>query len=84
MNDDASREFDRDHLAAIVDSSEDAIVSKFLDGTIRSWNAAAERIFGYTADEMIGSSIFRLIPPELHDEERHIPAEIRQGRSLSH
>ncbi|MGE5090886.1 MAG: PAS domain S-box protein [Bacillota bacterium] len=84
MNDDASREFDRDHLAAIVDSSEDAIVSKFLDGTIRSWNAAAERIFGYTADEMIGSSIFRLIPPELHDEERHILAEIRQGRSISH
>ena len=79
-----SREIDRDHLAAIVDSSEDAIVSKFLDGTIRTWNAAAERIFGYTADDMIGSSIFRLIPPELHDEERHILDEIRQGHPISH
>jgi two-component system, cell cycle sensor histidine kinase and response regulator CckA len=77
-------DFDRDHLAAIVSSSEDAIVSKFLDGTIRTWNAAAERIFGYTAEEMIGSSIFRLIPPELHDEERHILNEIRQGHRISH
>ena len=81
---DASPEFDRDHLAAIVESSEDAIVSKSLDGTVRSWNAAAERIFGYSAEEMVGSSIFRLIPPELHDEERHILNEIRQGHRISH
>jgi PAS domain S-box-containing protein len=80
----SSPEFDRDHLAAIVASSEDGIVSKFLDGTVRSWNAGAERIFGYSAAEMIGSSIFRLIPPELHDEERHILGEIRQGRPISH
>jgi PAS domain S-box-containing protein len=77
-------DLDRDHLAAIVSSSEDAIVSKFLDGTIQSWNAAAERIFGYTAEEMIGSSIFRLIPPELHEEERHILNQIRQGHRISH
>ena len=80
----SSPELDRDHLAAIVSSSEDGIVSKFLDGTIRSWNAGAERIFGYSAAEMIGSSIFRVIPPELHDEERHILEEIRQGRPISH
>jgi PAS domain S-box-containing protein len=84
VSDPSSHELDRDHLAAIVASSEDAIVSKFLDGTVRTWNAAAERIFGYTAEEMIGSSIFRLIPPELHDEERHILNEIRQGHRISH
>jgi PAS domain S-box-containing protein len=75
---------DRDHLAAIVESSEDAIVSKGLDGTVRSWNPAAERIFGYTADEMVGGSIFRLIPPEFHDEEHRILAEISQGRRIAH
>ena len=75
---------DRDHLAAIVESSEDAIVSKTLDGTVRSWNPAAERIFGYTAQEMVGSSIFRLIPPDLHDEEHHILHEISLGHRVSH
>jgi len=53
-------------LAAIIDSSDDAIVSKTLDGTIMSWNAAAERIFGYSAAEMVGSSVYVLIPPEVH------------------
>ncbi len=74
----------REHLAAIIESSEDAIVSKALDGTVRSWNPAAERIFGYTADEMVGASIFRLIPPELHDEEHHILHEISLGHRVSH
>jgi two-component system, OmpR family, sensor histidine kinase VicK len=71
-------------LAAIVESSEDAILSKDLDGTILSWNHGAQRIFGYTADEMIGSPIIRLIPPELRDEEARILAQIRAGRRVEH
>ncbi|HEU4681595.1 MAG TPA: PAS domain S-box protein, partial [Gemmatimonadales bacterium] len=71
-------------LAAIVDSSDDAIVSKTLDGTILSWNAAAERIFGYPADEMVGSSIFKLIPADLHDEEREVLARLARGQHVAH
>jgi two-component system cell cycle sensor histidine kinase/response regulator CckA len=69
-------------LAAIVASSEDAIVGKTLDGTITSWNAAAERIFGYTAAEMIGASIFRLVPPELHDLEREVLQRVAHGEPM--
>ncbi len=71
-------------LAAIVESSDDAIVSKTLDGTIMSWNAAAERTFGYSAAEMVGSSVYVLIPPELHAEERDILARIAQGERVAH
>jgi PAS domain S-box-containing protein len=70
------------HLAAVVGSSDDAIVSKTLDGKILSWNAAAERIFGYTASEMVGASIFRLIPESLHDEERDILARVTRGERI--
>jgi PAS domain S-box-containing protein len=70
-------------LAAIVESSDDAIVSKTLDGTVLSWNAAAERIFGYSAQEMVGSSIYKLIPPELHGDERDILARIGQGDHIA-
>lgn len=66
-------------LAAIVTSSADAIVGKTLDGTITSWNAAAERIFGYSQQEMIGTSIFRLIPEELHESERLLLDQLRRG-----
>jgi PAS domain S-box-containing protein len=66
-------------LAAIVESSDDAIISKGLDGTILSWNPGAERIFGYTRDEMVGGSVYTLIPPELHDEENHILQSISRG-----
>ncbi len=71
-------------LAAIVDSSDDAIISKDLDGRVQGWNPAAERIFGYTAAEMVGQSVFRLIPPELHAEEHEILARIRRGEHVAH
>ena len=71
-------------LAAIVESSEDAIVSKSLDGTIRSWNRGAERIFGYTADQAIGRHITLIIPPERHSEEAAILARISRGQRIEH
>ncbi|HVR91295.1 MAG TPA: PAS domain S-box protein [Novosphingobium sp.] len=69
-------------LSAIVESSDDAIVGKGLDGIVLSWNPAAERIFGYTADEMIGQSIRRLIPPDRQDEEDRILASVRRGERM--
>ena len=69
-------------LAAIVESSSDAIVGKALDGTVLSWNAAAERIFGFTAEEMIGTSIRRLIPEGRQAEEVAIIASISAGQRV--
>ncbi|MEA2631271.1 MAG: hypothetical protein QOE66_1490, partial [Chloroflexota bacterium] len=74
----------RARLAAIVDSSDDAIVSKTLDGVIRSWNAGAERLFGYTAAEAVGRSITLIIPPERQDEERAILERLRRGERVEH
>jgi PAS domain S-box-containing protein len=71
-------------LAAIVASSDDAIVSKTLDGVITSWNAGATHIFGYDASEMIGQPITRIIPPELFGEEANILARIRRGERIDH
>jgi PAS domain S-box-containing protein len=74
----------REQLASIVESSGDAIVSKDLNGIIISWNRAAERLFGYAAEDIIGKSITILIPEELHDEEPKILQRIRRGDSLDH
>jgi len=71
-------------LAAIVDSSDDAIVSKDLDGIVTSWNRAAERMFGWTAAEMIGQSIRKIIPHERLYEEDHVLASIRRGEQVDH
>jgi PAS domain S-box-containing protein len=71
-------------LAAIVASSDDAIIGKDLNGVITSWNLGAERIFGYSADEMIGRSIMRLIPPDRQEEERKILSRIRRGKRIGH
>ncbi len=71
-------------LAAIVESSDDAILSKDLNGNITSWNQAAEKIYGYTADEMLGTSITRLIPADRQAEEEQILARLRRGEKLEH
>ncbi|HEX5472685.1 MAG TPA: PAS domain S-box protein, partial [Lacipirellulaceae bacterium] len=72
----------RHWLAAIVDSSEDAIISKTLQGIITTWNGGAERIFGYTADEAIGQSILMIIPEDRKQEEDAILAKIRRGERI--
>jgi PAS domain S-box-containing protein len=75
---------DRERLASIVDFSDDAIVSKDLDGVIITWNKGAERIFGYSADEAVGKPITMLIPPDLQDEEPRILEHIRRGERIDH
>jgi PAS domain S-box-containing protein len=74
----------REHLAAVVDSSEDAIISKDLNGTIKAWNRGAEKIFGYAASDVIGKPMLMLFPPELMKEEPDILARIRRGESVEH
>ena len=90
---DAARRVQADHtsqlmaarlLAAIVESSDDAIVSKSLDGIIQSWNAGAERLFGYTAEQAIGRHISLVIPPERIAEEDDIVASLKAGRRIDH
>jgi len=71
-------------LAAIVESSDDAIVSKTLESVITSWNDSAQRMFGYTADEMIGETIYKIIPADRLDEEPRILARLRKGERVEH
>lgn len=72
------------HLAAIVQSSDDAIVSKNLDGVIQSWNPAAERMFGFSAAEAIGQPITIIIPEDRLQEEGDVLARIRRGEAVDH
>ena len=72
------------HLAAIVESSEDAIIGKDLNGILTSWNAGAEKLYGYKADEVIGKSISLLMPSDREDEEKEILAKLRRGESITH
>ncbi|MBE9605651.1 PAS domain S-box protein [Acetobacteraceae bacterium H6797] len=72
------------HLAAIVESSDDAILTKDLTSTITTWNKGAERLFGYSAAEAVGRSVTMLIPPDMPDEEPSILARIRRGEAISH
>jgi PAS domain S-box-containing protein len=75
---------DKAHMAAIVESSDNALVSKDLNSIIKSWNNAAERIFGYAAKEVIGKSITILIPPGRENEETEILERIRRGQRIEH
>jgi len=71
-------------LAAIVQSSDDVIIGKTLDGIVSSWNDAAEKLFGYTEKEMIGQSILKIIPPERINEEYEILDQLREGKKIEH
>ncbi len=71
-------------LAAIVESSDDAIIGETLDGIVISWNSGAERIFGYTAEEVLGQPITMLIPHDRSDEEPKITARLRRGEHMEH
>src|SRR5262249_23144730 len=81
-----ARRLERDarHLAAIVDSSDDAIVSKDLNGVVISWNKAAAAMFVFSAEEMIGPSIRRIIPADRQQEEDEVLRQIRAGRKVDH
>jgi PAS domain S-box-containing protein len=71
-------------IASIVESSDDAIISKDLDGTIKTWNRGAEQLFGYTAEEIIGKPVTTLIPIDRHDEEPKILGRVRRGERIAH
>ncbi|MBV8800777.1 MAG: PAS domain S-box protein [Alphaproteobacteria bacterium] len=72
------------HLAAIIESSEDAIISKDTNGIIQTWNQSAERLFGYKPEEIIGKPVLTLIPPERHHEEDTILGKVRRGERIEH
>src|SRR5262245_39033168 len=84
IREDSSDELALQRLASIVEWSDDAIVSKDLNGIIRTWNRAAERMFGYSAAEAVGRSILLIVPPDRHTEEEGVLARTRAGDSIDH
>lgn len=84
ITDQKQSDYARFRLAAIVESSDDAILSKDLNGRITSWNGAATRLLGYSEAEIIGSSVLRIIPEELHSEEQEILSKLRAGQRIDH
>jgi PAS domain S-box-containing protein len=84
MDQDCATDRSRPLLAAIVDSSDDAIISKNLDGIITSWNKGAQKIFGYTAEEAVGRPVMILIPPDRAKEEMEILSRIKRGERIDH
>ncbi len=80
----SAAEESRHRLASIVDSSQDAILSKALDGTLLTWNQGAERLYGYPATEVIGKSIYSILPPDRHEEMKHILQTLRDGNRVDH
>jgi PAS domain S-box-containing protein len=84
LSDRKSSDNSRFRLAAIVDSADDAIISKDLNGIIQTWNQGAQRMFGYTAEEMIGKPLLRLIPKDLYYEEDEILRKLRAGERIDH
>jgi len=80
----AKSEQTESRLAAIVESSEDAIIAKTLDGVITSWNDAAGQLLGYKPEEVLGNSILMLVPPDLHQEEMEILQQLRAGQRIAH
>src|SRR6266536_3951581 len=83
-DDQREAELSRSRLAAIVDSSDDVIISKTLDGIITSWNRAAERLFGWTAAEAIGQHITLIVPDDRRAEEEEVLAKLRRGERVDH
>ena len=71
-------------MAAIVESSDDAIISKNLDSVITSWNLGAERMFGYKSEEIVGHSVMRLMPSDRYHEEPEIIRKLRDGQRIQH
>ena len=82
ITDQRRAEVDQARLAAIVNDSNDAIISKDLNGTITTWNGGAQRLFGYSAEEAIGRSILMLVPPGLHTEEYDMLHQIATGKRI--
>ncbi len=84
MGYDSSANHAASHLAAIVEASEDAIISKTLEGRVLTWNAAAERLYGYSTAEAEGCQMSFLLPPDRPDEEQEILSQIRRGVRVEH